>query len=330
MSPFSEADANTSEVVFPIDYFFYMPFIYDHAYFIPFIHFGIDPCFTYWVKAAATACLWVFSVQGSTTTTTASSPTTSGSVILTPTFNTISSTSATSPSGTSSSNIPGVTNLPGASIILSIVPMRDAKDAKRVQHTLEPDSIFIDTTRPPTPNPNSCTSASPFNLTAGRLSSNGHFLSTHRAVLYQPLGTSSSRTNSISTPITTSTTISISTSFSIVDGLLRWYNEEFYRGRARYCRVRESGTVYVVFHTEKTWPVGCEEVDVAVFLVERCRGGRIVPGRLIGQGLAGVAVTTAVGGTRTDMGTGMGVGTVGSVVGGGATATSGMGSWDEL
>ncbi|OTA62681.1 hypothetical protein K449DRAFT_381970 [Hypoxylon sp. EC38] len=46
MFPFSEQDSNISKVIFPIDYFFYVPFIYDHAYFIPFIHFGIDPSFS--------------------------------------------------------------------------------------------------------------------------------------------------------------------------------------------------------------------------------------------------------------------------------------------
>ncbi|KAI1408574.1 hypothetical protein F5Y13DRAFT_108487 [Hypoxylon sp. FL1857] len=255
---------------------------------------------SYQVKAVtAAACLWAFSAQASTTTT--SAPNTSSSTTSTSISNTISSTSATSPSGTPSLSIPGVTSLPDLPIILSVVPVKDSVDDKGLLQ----QQVFIDATRPI--NPTSCTSATPFNLTAGRLStSGGQYLSTDRDVLYKPLGTSS-RTHAIAS------------TFSIVDGLLRWYSDAFYRGRARYCQIPATGLVYVTFHIEKTWPQDCGEVDVAVHLASQCNGGEIGPG-------APILPTGVV--STTDVAMAMGTGTGG--VRGGAARTSAEGGWDEL
>ncbi|OTA97615.1 hypothetical protein M434DRAFT_7832 [Hypoxylon sp. CO27-5] len=247
-------------------------------------------------KAVAAACLLAFSAQASTTTT--SSLTTRGSLTSTPTSDIISSTSATPPSGPSSSNIPGVTSLPDASIILNIVPPRDSINDKK-------GTVFIDATRPT--NPSSCTGATPFNLTAGRLSSNGEHLSSDRDVLYKPFGVSS-RPHPIST------------TFSVVDGFLRWYNDGFYRGRARYCQIASTGLLYVAFHIDKTWPVDCVEVDVAVHLAAQCQGGEIVPG-------GPILPTGPVSTTDVERATGTGVGAIGV---GGSTPTVAKGSWDEL
>ncbi|OTA62680.1 hypothetical protein K449DRAFT_433585 [Hypoxylon sp. EC38] len=261
-------------------------------------------------KAVVAACLLAFSAQASTTTT--SSLTTRGSITSTPSSDIISSTSATPPSGPSSSNIPGVTSLPDVSIILNIVPTRDSPDRKDTVSDKK-GTVFIDATRPI--NPSSCTGATPFNLTAGRLSSNGEYLSIDRDVLYKPFGVSS-RPHPIAT------------TFSVVDGFLRWYNDGFYRGRARYCQVASTGLLYVAFHIDKTWPAGCEEVDVAVHLAAQCQGGEIVPGGPILP--TGLASTTGFE-RATGTGTGTGAGTIGGGGGGGgSTPTVAKGSWDEL
>lgn len=125
-------------------------------------------------------------------------------------------------------------------------------------------------------------------------------------MVYKPFGVSS-RTNSIAT------------TFSVVDGLLRWYSDEFYRGRARYCQIASTGLLYVAFHIDKTWPADCEEVDIAVHLASQCQGGQIVPG-------GPILPTGPVSTTDVEMATGTG----GGVVGSSSTPTSVKGYWDEL
>ncbi|KAI1140836.1 hypothetical protein F5Y05DRAFT_288597 [Hypoxylon sp. FL0543] len=258
------------------------------------------------VKLAAAGYLWALSAQAS-----ASSPTTSGSITAAPTPNSASSsTSATSPSGTASSHVPGVTHLPDVSIILSVVPAK-GKSSQHADASRDGVFFFIDATRPR--NARGCADASPFNLTSGRLSRHAEALSADADVLYKPLGVSARAG-------------AVSTTFSVVDGALRWYDSSFYGGRARYCAV--GGLVYVVFHIEKTWPAGCAEVDLAVFLASQCRGGEILPGAPIVP--TGRAETTGVAVTGTGTGVGMGAGSVGVGGGRGATATAGTGSWDEL
>lgn len=108
----------------------------------------------------------------------------------------------------------------------------------------------------------------------------------------------------------------IDTGFSVEDGFLRWYDAAFYGGRARYCRIkgtdeseegkggkgRGMGVVNAVFHINRTWPKGCEEVDVRVYRASECMDGKLVEGMRIGE-----ASTTAV-----------------------ASATTGAAGWDEL
>ncbi|KAI1392379.1 uncharacterized protein F4822DRAFT_390838 [Hypoxylon trugodes] len=185
-----------------------------------------------------------------TTTTTSPQTTTTAATTSTPTP--ISPTTSTSPSG-----IPGIIDIPGTSIILSIIPTPNSANTK--------SSIFIGPG-----NPNTCTRATPFHLKSGQLSNSadGQFISTKKDISFQPFSASSRQGP-------------IATTFSVVNGRLHWYDSAFYQGRARYCRVASSGQVYIVFHIDKTWPDRCEEVDIAVHLASRCQGGEIVPGEFV-------------------------------------------------
>ncbi|KAI0897416.1 hypothetical protein F4806DRAFT_507888 [Annulohypoxylon nitens] len=221
---------------------------------------------------------------------------------------TITHTSATSPAGkssTTSSHVPGVTHIPDTSIFLSIVPARSSHDPL---DNFESIPIFINATLPTLQTP-SCDNASPFNLTSGRLSHHGKYLSTIADVVYQPL-----TTTSFAHVNPREGAREIDTGFSVEDGFLRWYDSAFYGGRARYCRIKGKeeggmgmGVVNAVFHISKTWPKGCEEVDVRVYRTSECRDGKVVEGTRIGEGEGGEARTTGV-----------------------ASATTGAAGWDEL
>ncbi|KAI1103998.1 hypothetical protein F4804DRAFT_308352 [Jackrogersella minutella] len=230
--------------------------------------------FSYRATTAAAACLLAFPAVAMTQVTTSSTTTSLSTLIsampLTTTTTTVSktmsSTSATSPSGTAPSNVPGVTHIPDVSIILSIVPARDSLSHEDSEGVPGRRDGFVDITRPL--NAHTCSSASHFSLTSGQLCSHGEYLSTDRNVLYRPFAVSSHMG-------------SITSTFSVVDGFLRWYDERFYQGRARYCREATLGQVYVAFHISKTWPAGCEEVDVKVYLESQCKDGEIVNGEPI-------------------------------------------------
>ncbi|KAL7621103.1 hypothetical protein AAE478_008416 [Parahypoxylon ruwenzoriense] len=87
---------------------------------------------------------------------------------------------------------------------------------------------------------------------------------------------------------------SVSTTFAIADGVLRWYNDAFYSGSAGWCQVAAAaagakgrrdeelgsglGQVYATFKGRETWPEGCEPVDLAVYYASQCQDGAIVPG----------------------------------------------------
>ncbi|KAI0883710.1 uncharacterized protein GGS22DRAFT_194952 [Annulohypoxylon maeteangense] len=227
-------------------------------------------------KATAAVYLLALSALGSAEVTTTSTGTSTSTKAIhsittttTTTSRTITHTSATIPAGrtsTSHESVPGVTHIPDSAIILSVERKHESQDS--------PETLFISASTPfLTP---SCASASAFNLTSSRLSLHGHPLSTTADIVFQPLTTTKF-------PSALDGRMGIDTGFSVEDGYLRWYNGRFYGGRARYC-VTGGGMVNVVFHVSKTWPEGCEEVDLRVWGEGECGGDRVVEGGRIGEG----------------------------------------------
>ncbi|KAI2466758.1 hypothetical protein F4781DRAFT_444835 [Annulohypoxylon bovei var. microspora] len=267
------------------------------------------------LPSQAAACLLAFcALAGAQATTTTGTATGAGAgattktraISITTTTVTTSrtithTTSAASRTGTA--HVPGVTHIPDAAILLSVVPLpAQAQDQvgsyDNHDHNSE-GSLFVDTTHPRLAR--SCAGASPFNLTSGRLSSGGAYVATSPDVVFQPLR-----------PLARAGVVDAV--FSVEEGYLRWYDARFYGGRARYCR--DAGAVNVVFHIGKTWPRGCVEVDVRAVRESACKDGVVVEGGgRVGEG--GEARTTA----SVVMGTGAA----------GAAGTTGVaGGWDEL
>ncbi|KAI2637719.1 hypothetical protein GGS26DRAFT_544893 [Hypomontagnella submonticulosa] len=194
---------------------------------------------SYHAKAAAAACLLAFSTLATSSITTRGTSTTT-------------------------SAIPGTTNIPKRPIHLSVVNASNPKnrrDGIRDVHEVQSgipstsDNDFIGTGGRTVDG--GCNGATLFQLTNGQLSSGDEFVTTNSNVLNQPLE-ASAREGSI-TP-----------TFAVVDGRLRWYNDDFYQGRARFCMVPGSDQVYAVFHISSTWPENCEEVDIAATYASLC------------------------------------------------------------
>ncbi|KAI0385225.1 hypothetical protein F5Y04DRAFT_208302 [Hypomontagnella monticulosa] len=196
---------------------------------------------SYRTKAAAAACLLAFSTLATASITTRGAP-------------------------TSASAIPGTTNIPKRPIHLAVVNRTAPKvrrDGIREAHEVQSvpqssGSDFIGTGGRTIAG--GCNDATLFQLTNGQLSSGDEFVTTNDNVLNQPLE-ASAREGAI-TP-----------TFSVVDGRLRWYNDDFYQGRARFCMVPESSQVYAVFHISSTWPEDCEEVEIGATYAELCDDG---------------------------------------------------------
>ncbi|KAI1454319.1 hypothetical protein F4805DRAFT_477662 [Annulohypoxylon moriforme] len=272
-------------------------------------------------KTTAAVYLLAFSALSGAEVTTTSTGTGTGTstkaihsitTTTTTTSRTITHTSATSPAGktsTSTESVPGVTHIPDSAIILSIVRANSPQNNEHHDDFGDDlETLFIKTTTPSSPHLTpSCASASAFNLTSGRLSRHEKHVATNADVVFQPLGMTEY-------PSALEGAMGIDTVFSVEDGYLRWYNERFYGGRARYCW--NKGMVEVVFHISKTWPEGCEEVDVRVFREGECRDGEVVEGERIGEIEEGRKVGE--------------VSTTGTRAGGEASATAGAAWGDEL
>ncbi|CAJ2503750.1 Uu.00g111440.m01.CDS01 [Anthostomella pinea] len=168
-----------------------------------------------------------------------------------------------SPSGTSS-GVPGTTDIPDALILLGVIPGDASANQKRGirgirRQTAPASSGFISGAGPI--NPDVCTDATLFSLTDGELISGGQAVSTEPGVAFAP--------------IRVSPTGSISTTFSVVNGLLEWYNAAFLDGKAGFCQVAP-GQVYATFSTPSTFPAGCEVVSLVVYEAVACQNGVIV------------------------------------------------------
>ncbi|KAM0809416.1 putative WSC domain-containing protein [Seiridium cardinale] len=165
-----------------------------------------------------------------------------------------------SSSTTSSAGNPGVTNMPEDEIILAILPVDDGPlvnltrrglgDLAKRQAT---DGGFVGGAAPT--NPDSCNDATPFNLTNGRLGSGGQFVATNPGIAYKEFKVSP--------------TGSISTTFTVSNGVLAWYNDVFYGGQAGFCQV-PSGQIFITFGIPGTEPVDCEFVFLVVYERGQC------------------------------------------------------------
>ncbi|KAK9776481.1 hypothetical protein SCAR479_06804 [Seiridium cardinale] len=170
------------------------------------------------------------------------------------------SPSMISSSTTSSAGNPGVTNMPEDEIILAILPVdagplvnltrRGLGDLAKRQAT---DGGFVGGAAPI--NPDSCNDATPFNLTNGRLGSGGQFVATNPGIAYKEFKVSP--------------TGSISTTFTVSNGVLAWYNDVFYGGQAGFCQV-PSGQIFITFGIPGTEPVDCEFVFLVVYERGQC------------------------------------------------------------
>ncbi|KAI1335317.1 hypothetical protein F5Y15DRAFT_419983 [Xylariaceae sp. FL0016] len=175
----------------------------------------------------------------------------------------------TVPTGTGSAPSGSATSYPGIKtinslVLLGVIPGDADQNQKRGVAALRrqaTDGGFIGGAGPV--NPASCDDATLFSLTNGELRSGGQPIATDPGVAY--------------IPIHVNPTASISTTFSVVNGILHWYNTAFAGGEAGFCQVA-SGQVYATFAAPSTFPAGCAVVSIVVYESTQCQNGQIVPG----------------------------------------------------
>ncbi|KAK8103736.1 uncharacterized protein PG998_010769 [Apiospora kogelbergensis] len=156
-------------------------------------------------------------------------------------------------------------------------------------------------------NPASCSDATPFNLTQGRLTSGGQAVATDPGVPFMAIRVTPGG--------------SISTTFTVVNGILAWYNPAFFGGQAGFCQVA-SGQVFATFGAPGTGPAGCGTVSVVVYRATQCQNGAIIsatPTTLAGP----TATGGGDGGSGSGSGSGSGAGGNGNGNGNGGSGPSG-------
>ncbi|KAI0434825.1 hypothetical protein F5Y09DRAFT_189622 [Xylaria sp. FL1042] len=202
-----------------------------------------------------------------------------------------SQTSGTSPSSTGP-GVPGITNLPADSfIILQVAPHAPAKKREARHHRRQSVGGFVGGAGPN--NPNSCTDATLFGVRSGQLIVGSQPVATNPGVAYmkftvQPAGT-------------------ISRTFTIINGYLHWYNDQFTGGEAQFCQVTD-GTVFILFRGDNSGPANCQRVDIATYYVNQCVNGQIISGPIT----SGAPIGGNTGSTSTGTGIGMPTGTGGA------------------
>ncbi|KAI0002329.1 hypothetical protein F4779DRAFT_134189 [Xylariaceae sp. FL0662B] len=171
--------------------------------------------------------------------------------------------------GTTTSTAP-----PLSSVILSVeVDLSDVNITRRgLEEGEEPRLIARDDPPPPSnsstgfvgnstnPSPDECTNAQVYIQGRGELHNVGKAISVNPGVPYINIADFPGG--------------SISTTFSVVNGILVWRNESFYNGTAGFCQVNE-GDVYATF-TQDGGPFNCTSVNLVVYTVNRCQAGEIV------------------------------------------------------
>lgn len=161
------------------------------------------------------------------------------------------SNSSTSASATTSSG-PRITDMPSGSIILGVLHDLGAalnntkRDLAQVARA-EDAGAFVGGAGPL--NPASCSDATQFNLTGGRLTSGGEVVAVDPGVAYMPVHVADG---------------AISTTFAVVGGVLHWYNESFSGGEAGFCQ-DPTGQFYFTFKDSTNWPTGCTSVSIVVY-----------------------------------------------------------------
>ncbi|KAI0805494.1 hypothetical protein GGR55DRAFT_279287 [Xylaria sp. FL0064] len=173
---------------------------------------------------------------------------------------TSSPTSGASPSSTGP-GIPGITDT-ASSVILQVAPHNPANNKREARHHRR-QSVggFVGGAGPN--NPNSCTDATLFGIRSGQLLAGGQTVSTDAGVAYMqfkfdPAG-------------------SISRTFTIINGYLHWYNDQFTGGQAQFCQVTD-GTVYILFRGDNSGPANCQRVDIVTYYATQCVNGLIISG----------------------------------------------------
>ncbi|KAK8122555.1 hypothetical protein PG984_011225 [Apiospora sp. TS-2023a] len=165
-------------------------------------------------------------------------------------------------SATNSAGIPGVTDLPQTPVLLSVIPglVNTTNQKRDVAEMYRRQSLggFIGAAGPI--NPASCSDATPFNLTQGRLMSGGEMIATDPNVPYIPMKVVPGG--------------SISTTFTVVNGILFWYNAAFSGGQAGFCQIA-SGQVYATFGAAGTGPANCNAVSIVVYQANQCQNGAL-------------------------------------------------------
>ncbi|KAI8627934.1 hypothetical protein F5Y19DRAFT_440450 [Xylariaceae sp. FL1651] len=194
-----------------------------------------------------------------------------------------SGTATSSPSGTAS-NVPGITNLPaGTLVILGVIPDIPAAKKKRGVWNMRRQVTtggFVGNAGPV--NPDSCDQASLFGVEDGQLLAGGQDVATDPGVAYMAFKVMPSGT--------------ISTTFSIVNGVLHWYNDAFTGGEAGFCQTAD-GQVFITFQGDAAAPANCNSVTIVVYMATQCVDGQIVPG----SGTGGSGVTSAPSGGATNL-----------------------------
>ncbi|KAI1810697.1 hypothetical protein GGS20DRAFT_162042 [Poronia punctata] len=216
----------------------------------------------------------------SSTTSSPTGMTSSTSVTNSSTMSSSSTSSATtSPSGTAPP-VPGITNLPNDITVILQVQQRNSGTKKRANWNMRRQAGiggFVGGAGPATPE--TCDGATPFTLEAGMLEAGGEAVATDPDIAFIPFRVQPAG--------------SISTTFTIINGLLHWYNPAFTGGEAGFCMVMDTEQVFITFQGAGSGPAGCVAVDIVVYYASQCVNGVIVaPGTGTGTG-TGTGMTSA-------------------------------------
>ncbi|KAI0542778.1 hypothetical protein GGR58DRAFT_170800 [Xylaria digitata] len=188
---------------------------------------------------------------------------------------------------------PGITDLPADTfVILQVAPFTPSK--KRGTYNVRRQSVggFVGGAGPS--NPNTCDQATLFGVRGGRLVSGTQSVATDPGVPFMPFRVFP--------------TGSISTTFTIVNGVLHWYNAAFTGGEAEFCQTTD-GSVYIEFQGDGSGPANCRRVEIVTYFATQCVNGQIVPNSVGpgGSSSSSVVVPSSTGAPGSD-GSGSGSG----------------------
>lgn len=163
---------------------------------------------------------------------------------------TLSTTVTVTVPSVSASTTPTVSSDP---IILLVSPVVPARPKGRGLSKRETTGGFVSDTSSGPPTVPSCNESSIFLFGGEKLISSGQPIATNPNVGSIKFGAASATPGG-----------SISTTFSIVGGLLQWSNETFYLGEASFCQ-DATGEVFANFVSPESWPADCAAVNLVVY-----------------------------------------------------------------